>query len=102
MADMDSLRTEVKKLIAVRQAHKPLQNLGDIEFISDGSKGKPLAYIRSFENEKILVVINPSNDAQEISLKYKVSDIVYSFGKEVEIKNSSIKVNGVSAVFAAI
>ena len=27
MADMDSLRTEVKKLIAVRQAHKPLQNL---------------------------------------------------------------------------
>lgn len=100
--DMDSLRAEVKKLIAVRQAHKPLQNLGDIEFISDGSKGKPLAYIRSFENEKILVVINPSNDAQEISIKNKVSDIVYSFGKEAEIKDNSIKVNGVSAVFAAI
>ncbi len=102
MADMDSLRTEVKKLIAVRQAHKPLQNLGDIEFISDGSKGKPLAYIRSFENEKILVVINPSNESQEISLKYKVSDIVYSFGKEAEIKNSSIKVNGVSVLFASV
>ncbi len=100
--DMDSLRAEVKKLIAVRQAHKPLQNLGDIEFISDGSKGKPLAYIRSFENEKILVVINPSNDSQEISLKYKVSDIVYRFGKEPEIKGDSIKVNGGSALFAAI
>ena len=100
--DMDSLRAEVKKLIAVRQAHKPLQNLGDIEFISDGSKGKPLAYIRSFENEKILVVINPSNESQEISLKYKVSDIVYSFGKEAEIKDNSIKVNGVSALFASV
>lgn len=100
--DMDSLRGEVKKLIAVRQAHKPLQNLGDIEFISDGSKGKPLAYIRSFENEKILVVINPSNESQEISLKYKVSDIVYSFGKEAEIKDNSIKVNGVSALFASV
>ena len=102
MADMDSLRTEVKKLIAVRQAHKPLQNLGDIEFISDGSKGKPLAYIRSIGNEKILVVINPSNDAQEISLKHKVSDIVYSFGKEAEIKDNSIKVKGVSALFASV
>ncbi len=79
-----------------------MQNLGDIEFISDGSKGKPLAYIRSFENEKILVVINPSNDAQEISLKYKVSDMVYSFGKEAEIKDNSIRINGVSALVAAV
>lgn len=102
MEEVDSLRAEVKKLIAVRQAHKPLQNFGDIEFISDGSKGKPLAYIRSFENKKILVVINPSNESQEISLKYKVSDIVYSFGKEAEIKNSSIKVNGVSVLFASV
>ena len=102
MEEVDSLRAEVKKLIAVRQAHKPLQNLGDIEFISDGSKGKPLAYIRSFENEKILVVINPSNDAQEISLKHKVSDMVYSFGKEAEIKDNSIKVNEVSALFASV
>ena len=102
MEEVDSLRAAVKKLIAVRQAHKPLQSLGDIEFISDGSKGKPLAYIRSFENEKILVVINPSNDAQEISLKHKVSDIVYSFGKEAEIKDNSIKVNGVSVLFVAV
>ncbi len=102
MEDTNSLRAEVKKLIDVRQAHKPLQNLGDIEFISDGSKGKPLAYIRSFENEKILVVINPSNDAQEISLKHKVSDIFYCFGKEAEIKDNSIKVNGVSALVAAV
>ncbi len=102
MEEVDSLRAEVKKLIAVRQAHKPLQNLGDIEFISDGSKGKPLAYIRSFENEKILVVINPSNDAQEISIKNKVSEIVYSFGKEAEIKDNSIKVKGVSALFVAV
>lgn len=102
MEEVDSLRAEVKKLIAVRQAHKPLQNLGDIEFISDGSKGKPLAYIRSIGNEKILVVINPSNDAQEISIKNKVSEIVYSFGKEAEIKDNSIKVNGVSALFVAV
>ena len=102
MEEVDSLRAEVKKLIAVRQAHKPLQNLGDIEFISDGSKGKPLAYIRSIGNEKILVVINPSNDAQEISIKNKVSEIVYSFGKEAEIKDNSIKVKGVSALFVAV
>ena len=102
MEEVDSLRAEVKKLIAVRQAHKPLQNLGDIEFISDGSKGKPLAYIRSIGNEKILVVINPSSDAQEISIKNKVSEIVYSFGKEAEVKDNSIKVKGVSALFASV
>ena len=102
MEEVDSLRAEVKKLIALRQAHKPLQNLGDIEFISDGSKGKPLAYIRSIGNEKILVVINPSSDAQEISIKNKVSEIVYSFGKEAEVKDNSIKVKGVSALFASV
>ena len=102
MEEVDSLRAEVKKLIAVRQAHKPLQNLGDIEFISYGSKVKPLYYIRSFENEKILVVINPSNDAQEISLKHKVSDMVYSFGKEAEIKDNCIKINEVSVLFAFV
>lgn len=64
----NSLRSEVKKLIAVRQAHKALQSLGDIEFVCDGAKGRPLAYVRSFDGERILVAVNPTDSACELTV----------------------------------
>ena len=97
LSDENSLRSEVKKLIAVRQSHKALQNRGDIEFISDGEMGKPLAYLRSFEDEKILVVINPSDKPAEIKLNFDISEQIYSFGKKAEINGNSLLIHEKSA-----
>lgn len=102
MADDSSLRAEIKKLIAVRQSYKPLQSLGEIDFVIDGAPGKPLVYVRTFNNEKILVVINPSDKAFEIGLDQKVSEVVYCFGKNPEINGDRLIVNGVSAFFATL
>ena len=61
----DSLVNEVKRLIAVRQAHEALQSSGKIEFLTDYY---PLIYKRSAGDEAVLVVINPS--AQECSIEF--------------------------------
>ena len=98
--DEQSLFSEVKKLIAVRQSHKALQNLGDIEFISDGANGKPLAYIRSFDGEKILVALNPSNSPAEIKTDYSIAEQIYKLGEDPEIRKDSILLQGKTVLFA--
>ncbi len=99
LKDTASLRSEVKRLIAVRQAHKALQSLGDIEFICDGAPGTPLAYIRSFEGEKILAVINPADASYELTLDRALSEVIYSFGGEPLLTESGCLIPGVSAAF---
>lgn len=102
MADEDSLRSEIKKLIAIRKSHKPLQSLGEIDFVSDGAPGKPLVYVRSFNDEKILVAINPSDEETEITIDQSVSKLKYSFGNAPKINGNSIVISGVSAFFATL
>jgi glycosidase len=63
IADQDSLLNEVKRLTALRQAHPALQNYGEIEFIHIGY---PLIYKRSFTDEILLVIINPSAEEKRI------------------------------------
>ena len=99
LKDTASLRSEVKRLIAVRQAHKALQSLGDIEFICNGAPGTPLAYIRSFEGEKILAVINPADASYELTLDRALSEVIYSFGGEPLLTESGCLIPGVSAAF---
>jgi len=99
ITDKNSLLSEVKKLISVRQSHKALQNLGDIEFILDGADGKPLAYIRSFEGERILVALNPSDNTSEIKTECNNLEQIYKIGEDPEIKNDSIVLKGKTAVF---
>ncbi len=102
LKDAASLRSEVKRLIAVRQAHKALQSLGDIEFICDGAPGTPLAYIRSFEGEKILAVINPADASYELTLDRALSEVIYSFGGEPLLTESGCLIPGVSAAFITL
>ena len=102
MADDDSLRSEIKRLIDIRQSHKPLQSLGEIDFLSDGAPGKPLVYVRSFNDAKILVVINPSDEAAKITLEHNVSKLIYCFGKAPKINGNSITANSISAFFATL
>lgn len=99
-SDETSLRSEVKKLIAVRQSHKPLQSLGEIEFLIDGAPGKPLAYIRSLDGERILIVINPTAAPAELVFDGE-PEVIYSFGS-FQLKSGSISAGECSAVFVKL
>lgn len=98
MKDEASLRSEVKRLIAVRQSHKALNNLGDIEFILNGAKEKPLAYTRSFDGEKIFVIINPSDESCNVTSVPGLSDIIYKFG-ECSVTDTGCVIGPHSAAF---
>ncbi|MBO7096161.1 MAG: glycosylase, partial [Lachnospiraceae bacterium] len=97
--DEGSLRSEVKKLIGIRQGHPALQSLGEIEFVSDGAPGKPLAYIRTLGEEKILVVINPTGN--DYAAECAEGEVIYSFGS-YELKAGTLTVNARSAVFVKL
>lgn len=97
--DVNSLRSEIKKLIGIRQAHTALQSRGEISFICDGAKGKPLAYIRSDENERILVAINPTTQDYTFNVKEKPVEVIYNFGNLSEPGKDNITVSANSAAF---
>ncbi len=102
LKDKDSLLNEVKKLISIRQTHKALQSLGDIEFVSDGARGKCLAYIRSWENERILVIINPNDCSQTIQIAGNIEEQVYAFNCKPVLTENSVSVDKNSAVFLKV
>ena len=100
--DPSSLLNEVRRLIAVRQAHKALQSLGGIEFVRSGEKGGPLAYIRTFEDERILVIIDPTDNKSSIPFEGAHPEVIYHFGREVSIGKDKITTQGKTAVFIKI
>ncbi|MBR1765272.1 MAG: glycosylase [Ruminococcus sp.] len=102
MKDPASLRSEIKRLISIRQAHKALQSLGEIEFLCDGAKGRPLAYIRSAEGQRILVVINPTDAPFEIPVDERCISVVYCYGEDPRLRDGRCIVGGRSAVFIEI
>lgn len=97
--DKESLLFEVKKLTGIRKSHKALMNQGTIEFICDGAEGKPLVYIRTFENEKILVAINPTEKDFELS-GYDVRELIYLLGDEPGIIEKGCIIKAESVFFA--
>ncbi len=67
LAEPASLYHEVQKLIRLRGAHTALGNKADIEFVYVEENKYPLAYVRSSEDETVLVIVNPSKEACRIS-----------------------------------
>ena len=65
--EASSLRSEVKRLIALRQAHPALQSRGEIKFLQ---KGYPLVYERVLGSERILVIINPAQQDATVPLSH--------------------------------
>jgi maltose alpha-D-glucosyltransferase/alpha-amylase len=96
MEDGSSLRSEVKKLIEIRRSYPALQSLGEIEFVCDGATGKPLAYIRSLGDEKILIVINPTD--KDYVMDLDGGEVIYSFGS-YELNEGTLTVGAGAAVF---
>ena len=95
----DSLINEIKKLIGIRQSHQALMNEGVVRFVD--TKGEyPLVYVRSAEEERILVIINPSGTEVSLKVSEEVTACLYAYkGKEIAVDGDQMVVPGVSAGF---
>ena len=87
----------IRQLIALRHAHPALENRSDIEFISNGAPKQALAYVRSCEEEKLLVVINPYKEPVKVSFTGEIGESIYHFGGKVSQKNREVTVPAISA-----
>lgn len=100
----DSLVNEIKKLIDVRQKHEALQSNARVTFLTTEKNQYPLIYTRESENEKIMVILNPSD--KDISMKVNVipGDYIYSLNGKVQVTdaasdNAAVNVPAESAGF---
>ena len=102
MNDKNSLRSEVKKLIEIRQNHKALQNKGNIRFVFAEKNLYPLCYLRTQDSEKILVILNPSDKKVTFDFPGKIANEIYSFGEKISTENSKIHVAPCSCGFYTV
>ena len=98
LENSSSLLNEIRKLTKVRQNTPALQSNGKIEFVFVKENAYPLAYIRSNKDEKILVVINPSDKEHEFELNASEDKVIYQNGK-TEIKDGRVISSPQSAAF---
>ena len=100
--DEQSLRSEVKRLIALRMRYRALQSSGEIQFVSNGAAGKPLAYIRSRGEERILVIINPTKDQQTMRLEEKIGETLYTLGQSFTRDGHALHLPACSCAFVEL
>lgn len=99
MADEGSIYHEVRKLIGIRQAHKALQSNGEIEFVYAEKDKYPLAYVRTEEEEKILVVVNPSMQKVEFTGDFNAKEVIYALGGAAACSDGKVSVPACSVSF---
>ena len=92
MGDENSLYYEIKRLIKVRNEHEALQSFGKIEFVYAEENAYPFAYLRSSDEEKILIILNPSGRESEFRSKYVPKEVIYTYGEGIKVTESVIKV----------
>lgn len=98
MVQENSLWREVQKLIQIRKEHSALCASGKIAFICTG-ENYPLAYIRSDENEQILVVVNPCAKEACIPCAGEIKETVYALGAPMQLKEGMLHIPGESAAY---
>ena len=76
-------------------------NPGEIEFLSDGAPGKPLIYVRSCEGERILVVLNPTEEDHELK-DVQPKELLYVLGEKPESTDDKLTIKKDSAFFAGL
>ena len=99
MADPDSLYHEIQKLIGIRQAHTALQSRGEIEFVYAEANQYLLAYLRSDDKEKILIIINPADREVSFDGDYAVKEALYTLGGKAAFAGGKVTVPRGSAGF---
>lgn len=95
MADQASLYYEIKRLIAIRQAHQVLQSNAAVEFVH--WEGYPLAYTRRGGHEEFLIILNPSAEEASFSGVFGPRATIYSIGGEAKFNPQSVTVPPISA-----
>ncbi|MDO4317851.1 MAG: alpha-amylase family glycosyl hydrolase [Lachnospiraceae bacterium] len=90
LADESSLYHEIRRLIGIRQSHAALQSKGEIEFVYAEKNAYPFAYLRSAGDEKILVVLNPSEREASFACALEPKERLYVFGKEIAAADGRI------------
>ncbi len=95
----NSLYHEVKKLIAIRQAHPALQSRGEIEFVHAEENAYPLAYLRSADSERILIIVNPASRAESFESVLPEGELLYSCGAPAKKEGSAWMVPPCSVSF---
>ncbi|MCQ4774190.1 alpha-glucosidase C-terminal domain-containing protein [Lacrimispora saccharolytica] len=93
---------EVQKLIQIRMAHPALQSKGEITYVYAEENAYPLAYVRSSEEENILVVINPAARTVEFPYDGQIGEVLYQFGRGLSSDGKKITIQGQSVVFVKI
>ena len=96
-ADKNSLLNEIRKLTAIRAAHPALQSRGDIEFVYCVKNEYPLAYTRTGDGEKILVVLNPSDREVSFPFAQALGDAIYTYGDHAVRSDGKVTVKPQSA-----
>lgn len=102
IADENSLFNEIKHLISVRRSHKALQSRGGIEFLYAEKNTYPLAYLRSGGDEKILVILNPSDRKATFECGLLLKEKIYSSCEGLSVKNGKITVPPCFAGFYSV
>lgn len=92
IADENSLFNEIKRLISIRQSHKAMQSRGGIEFLYAEKNAYPLAYLRTGEDEKILVILNPSDRKATFECGLLLKEKIYSSCEGLSVNNGKITV----------
>lgn len=84
----------MKKINSIRHDYKPLW-AGDTHFITDETDENLHAYVRSFENEKMIIVVNVGKEREEktFNLKIKSATCVLSKNADFTIATEGLKVN---------
>lgn len=94
MADEGSLRSEVQRLIALRQAHDALRSCGGIDFVH---VGYPLMYTRSCATETLLVIINPAAEEKRVPSSMVLQECLYRLSGAAVQQDGELRVPGQSA-----
>lgn len=96
MAGPDSLYHTIKELISLRKEHPALDADADFEFVFFGAGNTGMAYTRSKNGRKVLVVLNPRGEASTMELNLIPGSNLFSIGK-YQLKGTKIIMNPASA-----
>ncbi|MCC6570697.1 MAG: alpha-glucosidase [Chitinophagales bacterium] len=95
----DSLLHTYRSLLAIRKKEKALHQ-GDIEIINAGND-QILAYVRTFEKEKLLVFLNFSAKKITVQVKQPVQELVFAL-QNVEFSPHTYILSGYNGIILKI
>lgn len=88
----DDLFNHYKKLIDIRKSHKAL-NLGEYKTILTDNQKEVFGFERSYQDDRIIILLNNSNSAQTVNLNLAEEKSYYDLLNDEEIKSNQILLN---------